>query len=261
MTEELPPDLAPWFNWLRNYIEAADVFLQEEATPVETEEERELLAIKLSLYARSLSLLQGCLLLIENDRQLDFRSHARGIIEAAIYLIAIDRDATLIGKMADDDRKSRHARASLHLRDTKQTASDEVLAELEVFVAQGAKGLKYVELSELVTGGDFERLYRTFRDISADASHVSVTSLQRHYLPDPETQTATIIVNPLIGDYELLQTLVDLAVSMLIETMLIMKTKVKTDSWEAFAQLNRRYREMLAERARILGRGTQTDHL
>lgn len=251
MTEQTR--LTEWIDWLCRYIEVAELFLQEDATPVETDEELKLLATKLSLYARSLSLLQGCVLLIENDRQLDFRSHARGVIEASIYLIAVDRDPKLLAKMADDDLKSRHARASLHLSDPKLLVTHEVMVELEEFIAQGVKGLKYVELSNLLGGSDFERLYRTFRDISADASHVSATSLARHYSPDPETQTAAIVVNPAIDEFELLKTLIDLAMSMLIETMIIMRSKVKTSSWDAFADLTKQYRALLAassERAR-----------
>jgi hypothetical protein len=68
--------------------------------------------------------------------------------------------------MKDDDLKSRHARATLHLNDERLAVSDEVLAELRAFIAQDAKGLRYVEIPDLLKGSDFERLYRAFRDMS-----------------------------------------------------------------------------------------------
>ncbi|MGM5053295.1 hypothetical protein ACD589_00455 [Rhizobium sp. 814_E9_N1_1] len=69
---------------------AASRFTDEDPVDVASDEERELVAIKAALYARALTLCEGALLLIENNRQLDFRVHTRGIIEAVMYLIALD---------------------------------------------------------------------------------------------------------------------------------------------------------------------------
>lgn len=60
--------------------------------------ERELVAIKAALYARALTLFDGALLMIENDRQLDFRVQSRGVIESAMYMIALDRDPAYVEK-------------------------------------------------------------------------------------------------------------------------------------------------------------------
>jgi hypothetical protein len=67
-----------WIGWLRDYVPVATRYTQEDPIEVASNEERELVAIKAALYARALTLCQGALLLIENDRQLDFRVHTRG---------------------------------------------------------------------------------------------------------------------------------------------------------------------------------------
>jgi hypothetical protein len=84
MTEEhsLPSD---WIAWMRDYVDAARRFIAEDLIEVSSEEERELVAVKAALYARALTLFEGALLLIENDRQLDFRIQSRGVIEATMY--------------------------------------------------------------------------------------------------------------------------------------------------------------------------------
>lgn len=135
------PSLRPeWITWLRDYVAAARRFTEEEPLPVSSEEERELIAIKAALYARALTLFNGALFLIENDRQLDFRIQSRGVIEAAMYLIALDRNPAFVEKMKDDDYKSRHSRAGLHLKAKKFSGTDEVRKMLEDFVAQGLQG-------------------------------------------------------------------------------------------------------------------------
>lgn len=71
-----------------------------------TDQQAELVAIKCALFARALTVCDGCVLLLANDRQLDFRMHSRGVIEAAMYLIALDRDPAFVTKMKDDDTRA-----------------------------------------------------------------------------------------------------------------------------------------------------------
>jgi hypothetical protein len=44
----------------------------------------------------------------------------------------------------------------------------------------------------LLEGSDFDRLYRSYRDISGDAAHVSLTSLNRHYVENQADQSASM---------------------------------------------------------------------
>lgn len=240
------PPLSPsdWISWMRDYAAAAERFTQEQPIPVSSEQERELVAIKAALYARALTLFQGSLLLLENDRQLDFRIHSRGVVEATMYLIALDRNAAFVDKMKDDDFKSRHSRAGLHLNSEELGSDPDVRRMLEDFVGQGARGAKPIQLAKLLQGTEFNRLYRTFRDISGDASHVSLTSLSRHYTENLVDQSATLLVHPALDEVDMKLTVTELGISMSIATLLLMKTKKRTELWDSFQDLVRRYRAL-----------------
>lgn len=241
---EAPALSVEWITWLRDYAATARLFVKEDPIPVSSKEERELVAIKAALYARAMMLFEGALLMIENGRQLDFRIQSRGVIEAAMYLIALDREPGFVAKMKDDDYKSRHARAGLHLKSRKFNGSDDARKMLETFVAQGLQGAKAIQAGELLNGSEFERLYRSFRDISGDAAHVSATSLNRHYIENPGDRSALLIINPALDEIDMLMTVTELGISMIIATLLLMKIKAKTDLWDEFQDLTRRYREL-----------------
>lgn len=210
-------------------------------------DQRELVALKSALYARALTLFEGSLGLWEQDRQIDFRIHARGVIEAAMYLIALDRNPAFVEKMKDDDYKSRHARATLHLRAESFEGSPDIKQLLEEFIAQGLQGEKTIQLGALLAGSDFERLYRTYRDMSGDAAHVSITSLNRHYVANPADGSALLIVHPELDPFEILMTMSELGISMFIATLILMKIKEKTDLWDEFQTLLRRFRGLPQE--------------
>ena len=241
-----------WIGWLRDYVTVATQFTQEDPIEVASNKERELVAIKAALYARALTLCQGALLLIENDRQLDFRVHARGVIEAAMYLIALDRNAAFVTMMKDDDYKSRHSRAGLHLNAKDFNGTVDVRKMLEDFLAQGLQGAKAIQVSTLLEGSEFDRLYRAYREISGDSAHVSITSLNRHYIENPADQSAMLIVHPPLDEIETHMTFAELGISMTIATLILMKIKAKTDLWDEFQTLLVRYQEVA--RANTAGR-------
>jgi hypothetical protein len=204
-----------WIAWMRDYAAAARRFVAEDPIEVASEDERELVAIRTALYARALTLFEGALLLIENDRQLDFRIQSRGVIEATMYLIALDRDPDFVTRMKDDDFKSRQSRASLHLGAKKFIGTEDVRQQLEEFVAQGLQGAKAIQPGTLVEGSEFDRLYRSYRDISGDAAHVSLTALNRHYIENPADGSASLIIHPELDEIDLLATMTELGVSLL----------------------------------------------
>ena len=182
--------------------------------------------------------------MIENDRQLDFRIHSRGVIEVAMYLIALDRNPAFVTKMKDDDYKSRQSRASLHLNARDFNGTADVRQMLEEFIAQGLQGAKAIQLATLLEDSDFDRLYRSYRDLSGDAAHVSVTSLNRHYVENPNDRSAMLVVQPALDDVDMYVTVTELGMSMTIATLMLMKVKQKTDLWDEFQTLLHRYREL-----------------
>lgn len=233
-----------WIAWMRDYKAAARRLVAEDPIEFSSEEERELVAIKMALYARALTLFEGALLLLENDRQLDFRIQSRSVVEATMYLIALDRNPAFVARMKDDDFKSRQSRTALHLGAKKFSGTEDVRQQLEEFVAQGLQGAKAIQLGTLLEGSDFDRLYRSYRDISGDAAHVSLTALNRHYVENPTDGSATLIINPELDDIDFLVTASELGISMTIATLLAMKIKEKTDVWDDFQVLLHRYRTL-----------------
>ncbi|CEJ12496.1 hypothetical protein BN1110_02795 [bacterium YEK0313] len=233
-----------WIAWMRDYAAAARRFVAEDPIRVSSEEERELVAIKMALYARALTLFEGALLLLENDRQLDFRIQSRGVIEATMYLIALDRNPTFVARMKDDDFKSRQSRAALHLGARKFNGTEDVRQQLEEFVAHGPQGAKAIQLGTLLEGSDFDRLYGSYRDISGDAAHVSLTALNRHYVENPMNHSASLIIDPALDEIDFLVTVTDLGISMTIATLLAMRIKEKTDVWDEFQVLLSQYRTL-----------------
>ncbi|MFB6419030.1 hypothetical protein [Bradyrhizobium tunisiense] len=233
-----------WFTWLRDYSATVRRFAKEDPIGVSFMEERELVAINAALYARALTLFDGALLMIENDRQLDFRVQSRGVIESAMYMIPLNRAPAYVEIMKDDDDKSRHARAGLLLKAKKFTGSDDVRKMLADFVAQGLQGAKGIQMGELLDGSDFERPYHSYRHVSGDAAHVSITSLNRHYVENPEDQSALLTIDPALDENDMLMTVTELGFSMILATLLLMKAKEKTDLWDNFEDLTRRYQEL-----------------
>ncbi|MGM5053294.1 hypothetical protein ACD589_00450 [Rhizobium sp. 814_E9_N1_1] len=146
--------------------------------------------------------------------------------------------------MKDDDYKSRHSRARLHLNARQFNESPGVRKMLEDFLAQGLQGAKAIQIAALLGDSELERLYRTYRDISGDAAHVSITSLNRHYVEKPADQSATLMVQPAIDDVDMHMTFAELGTSMTIATLIMMKVKEKTDLWDEFQVLLRRYQDV-----------------
>ncbi|KAB2803593.1 hypothetical protein F9L06_02915 [Brucella anthropi] len=233
--------------WMRDYVNAARRFTAEDPVDVSSEDERELVAIKAALYARALTLFEGTLLLLENDRQLDFRIQSRGVIEAAMYLIALDRNPAFVTRMKDDDFKSRQSRAALHLGAKTFNGTADVRQQLADFVAQGLQGAKAIQLGTLLEGSEFDRLYRSYRDISGDAAHVSLTALNRHYVENPTNGLAMLIINPELDEIDFHVTMTELGISMTIATLLMMKIKEKTDLWDEFQALLQRHRALSSD--------------
>lgn len=237
------PVTADWLKWLRDYAAAAGQLIKEDDIDPGSEAARELSVVKMALYARALTLFEGAILLLENEKQLDFRIHSRGVIEAAIYLLALDNDVGVLEKMKEDDHKSRLSRAELHLNAKGFNASDEVRTLLENFISNGAKGAKPLRVSSLIEGNPFDRLYRTYRDISADAAHVSMTSLSRHYEENSDGR-ATLMVDPQLDDLDMYVTFAEVGMAMTLATFMLMKIKARTNTWDSFQALLHRYRDL-----------------
>lgn len=227
-----------WLLWLSDVAAMAERLVQEESVRAEKENELELISVKTALYARALSFLKGAILLIRNDLHLDFRAHVRAVIEVAIYMVALDRDPRLLGKMKDGNLKSFKSRARLRLN-SKRKMPDEARKLLEEFIAQGSTKLESVNVGEIAEDTAFQRLYHSYRDISADAAHVSISSLERHTPDSLEEGMFVLVVQPEFDDIDLYLTAVELGMAMMAATLNLMKVKKKTQVFDEFLELGK----------------------
>jgi hypothetical protein len=133
-----------WIVWMQDYAGACRRFTEEEPTTVSTDEAREIVAIRSALYARALTLFEGALLPLENDRQLDFRIHARTVIKSTMYLIALDGDPRIRAKMHEDDTKRRRALANFHFSSGAYEEEPDSMLALREFIAECDKGAKHI---------------------------------------------------------------------------------------------------------------------
>lgn len=241
-----------WLDWLRDYISVAERFVEEDPIETDTFVETELLSLKTAVFARVLALFTGTTRLLEHDLELDVRIHARGVIEAAIYLVALDRDPEFIRSMKDDDYKSRQSRASIRLTEIGDHLNDEIRKLHEDFLAMGAVGAKSVQISSLLDGSEFTRLYSSYRDICGDAAHVSISSLRRHYLEHKNTGVGALVVHPVLEDGELHHTMTEMGISMLIATSILMRTKKQSETWNELAKLAAAYGRLVIEGKHLL---------
>jgi hypothetical protein len=129
---------------------------------------------------------------------------------------------------------------------------DEVRDALDDFLAASTKGIKPIEIGSLLNGNEFERLYRTYRNISADTTHVSITSLDRHFREDEENGIQTLIANPALDLETLQETLAEMGIATLITTFMLMRFKGTTNCWDELSALAARYRALMAAES-ILG--------
>jgi hypothetical protein len=233
-----------WLCWMKDIAAVLEEILQED--PIEVESEDNMLAtrIKMAVFARVVTFFEGALLLAEHDRTLDMRAHARMVIESTIYMVALDRDAGVIEKMKDEDFKSRHSRAKLNAEHI--TVDNDVRDALNEFLAASTKGIKPIEIGSLLNGNEFERLYRTYRNISADTAHVSMTSLDRHFIDGGETGIQTLVANPALDLESLQETLGEMGIATLVATFMLMRFKGTTNCWDELSVLAARYQTIIA---------------
>lgn len=241
-----------WLHWLRSYVLVAERFVGEEPIGANTSAEAELLSLKTAVFARALALFTGTTRLLEHDLELDVRIHARGVIEAAMYLVALDRDPEFLRNMKDDDYKSRQSRASIRLAEIGDHLSEEIRRLHEDFLAKGAAGAKSVQICSLLDGSEFTRLYSSYRDICGDAAHVSISALRRHYVEHENTGVGRLVVHPMLEGGELHHTMTEMGISMVIATSMLMRTKKQSETWNELAELLAAYGRLVIEGQRLL---------
>ncbi len=196
--------------------------------------------MRFALYARALTLFDTACLLAENDKLLDLRSSCRGIIECAMHMGAAQSEPGYVKAVKDDDEASRRSRAKAFAK--RQVAPDpETRRLLDDFLKRDLGGAKRLQPTDLAAGSDFPRLAHVYREISADAAHVTITSLVRHFSEDTDG-TVTFKLDPALTAEELHETLTAIALSAMICTLLLVRSLPEKVDGTQFESLAARYK-------------------
>lgn len=176
-----PPAIedADWVDWLLIFNDRAHNFIGEFAQETAGSDDPRALSAKFAIAARALTLIRSALVLLQNEEQLAFRIMARAIIECAMHMESACTTAEYLPILYDDDKASRISRGKLLQKTTE--LSEEANRELQQFVmGDGEAKPKSLNIGELSKGSNFPRFQLFYRQISADAEHVTWTSLCRH---------------------------------------------------------------------------------
>src|SRR6266436_457372 len=176
MSFEPPAISPPWLSWLLDFRAAASELISTATAEPSTEGDLELQSIRFALYARALTLFDTACLLAQNDKLLDIRNYCRGIVECAIHMAASQSHPGYVKAVKDDDKVSRRSRAKSFSK--CQAIVDRKISKLlNDFLGHDFSGMKQLKISDLADYSNFARLLHVYREISADAAHVTFTSL------------------------------------------------------------------------------------
>lgn len=157
------------------------------------------------LLFRALGNAQSVILLCDRGLLVDGRNATRSLAECALHFIALKKDPTHYAAMAGDELSSRKGRDKLMLGFGGQLSPEQISVvrkHLDQIDAQGK--LRKIELSEVGKMPDADIHYLIYRQLSADAAHVSLESISRYlnYSPAGEIESVTILptdMEPQIG--------------------------------------------------------------
>ena len=241
-----PPAIeeADWVDWLIIFNDRARDFIGEFAQETAGSDDPRGLSARFAIAARALTLIRSALVLLENEEQIAFRIMARGIIECAMHMESACTTDEYLPLLYDDDKASRISRGKLLQKTTE--LSEEANRELQKFVmGDGETKPKSVNIGELSKGSNFARFQLFYRQISADAEHVTWTSLCRH--PQETFDRIRLELDPPLEDEEMFETISLIALAAMTVVLHLRHSLGITQNEEDFSALGRRYMELYRE--------------
>ncbi|MER9712738.1 hypothetical protein NKJ13_21080 [Mesorhizobium sp. M0174] len=225
-----------WRKWLAEFADASDR-LQLTGISLAFSEEAQRKSVVLALYARIRSELATALVLVDAKRDLAFRGTCRGIIECALHLEMAETDPTYLNRLKDDDDASRRSRA-IRFRTKNPTLAKEADKTLSDFIQRLTNQKNKLQVSELDSA--LPRLTHSYRELSADTVHVSLTSIQRHVVPDKKG-IDRLRIEPKFDAYDLEDAASLMALSLLNATRILLVLVPEITSAVGFRALHKRY--------------------
>jgi hypothetical protein len=166
----------------------------------------------LSIVARSVSNLRGILTLIDVGLVTEARKLLRCSLEDFYFLEGLIREGpSLVQKMCDEDEAQRTSRGQLILERQMKVDID-IQNNLRGFLRgqkqQGKRGRSGTLEPKMVAGaGVLRDSYLLYKQLSADASHTTVTALNRHIKAGADGKVRRFVFSPMPTPEELIDTL------------------------------------------------------
>jgi hypothetical protein len=219
MEMDLPAISPAWLAWLADFERVSRRIAETLTVSCDDDNAAERQSLRFALYARALTLVRTCRLLAEGDKLLDFRIHTRGVLECAMHLEALLNDPGHLDAWKKDDEASRRSRARAFVKRRPQLSpEDRNLLNEFIRDKRSTKRLNASDLPET----RLSMFPHEFREISADAAHVSFSSLARHVRPGRDGVNQ-LIIDPALSAEELDHTMRVLALACLICTWLLIR--------------------------------------
>ncbi|MDX8455202.1 hypothetical protein RFM98_20835 [Mesorhizobium sp. VK9D] len=166
-----------WRRWFEDFQKSVDALALRQIDLGDADK-AELKSTALALFARLYSELETALVLVDAKRELAFRNACRSVIDCALHLYAAETDPNYLARLKEDDEHSRRSRAKRHLAANEGRLAKESASVLNGFIKRMQGPKQRLQVSEI--DSPMPRLNHIYREISADALHVSWTSLHRH---------------------------------------------------------------------------------
>ncbi|UVK50207.1 hypothetical protein DBIPINDM_007512 (plasmid) [Mesorhizobium sp. AR02] len=151
-------------------------------------------------------------MLIDARRELAFRNACRSVIDCALHLYAAETDPQYLTRLKEDDEHSRRSRAKRHLAVNEGRLPKDQASVLNGFIKRMHGPKQRLQVSDI--DSPVPRLSHVYREISADALHVSWTSLHRHVFKDKDGHVH-LTLEPKVERDELEEAASSLALSLL----------------------------------------------
>lgn len=200
-----------WRRWFGDFQKSIEDLALRKIDLLDADK-AELKSTALALFGRLHSEFDSALVLIDAQRELAFRNACRSVIDCALHLYAAETDPKYLTRLKEDDEHSRRSRAKRHLAVNEGRLPREHASILNGFIRRMEGPKQRLQVSEI--DSPVPRLSHVYREISADASHVSWTSLHRHVFKDKDGDVR-LTLEPKVGRDELEEAASTLALSLL----------------------------------------------
>jgi hypothetical protein len=188
-----------WQTWLKDFERSLDA-LNPSEMDVSDFEDAEHRSVALAIFARLRAELRAALALADAGRDTAFRSQCRSAIECALHLFHGEVERQYLEKLRSDDTVSRPSRAKSFLKHNRSGIPATTAQNLDGFLRDTANVKGKLVVSDIES--PFPRLNHVYREISADAAHVTWTSLHRQ-IDQTRPGWITISVDPKVDAHEI----------------------------------------------------------